>query len=70
MNTCEYSIDVLHMLDHCGIAIFGSIYIGFLCCKADLLDPVTNPLWHGIYMFLLYLLVPCAFLDLVFVLVL
>ena len=70
MNTCEYSIDVLHLLDNFGIAIFGSIYIGFLCCKSDLLDPVTNPFWHAIYMFMLYLLIPCAFLDLVFVLIL
>ncbi len=70
MNTCPYSIDVLHLVDHCGIAFFGSIYVGFLCCKTDLLDSVANPLWHSIYIFMIYLLIPCSFLDVVFVLIL
>lgn len=70
MNTCPYSIDVLNLLDHCGIAFFGSVYVGFLCCHTDLLDSVTNPLWHSVYMFMIYLLIPCSFLDVVFVLIL
>lgn len=49
------------------LSLFGSIYLGFLFCRVDFLDPVDNPIWHCIYSTLALLLIPASILNTILV---
>lgn len=62
-----FSVGTISLAIYCCLAVFSSIYLGFLFCSVDFLDPVENPVWHCIFWSIAVLMIPCSIFSTILV---
>lgn len=63
----SFEVGTIMLINYTTVAIFSSVYLGFLSCKIDLLNSAEHPAWTYVYGFIAVLLIPSSILQLVLV---
>ena len=66
----SFEVGLIMLVNYSSSAIFSTIYLGFLACKVDLMNPIENQIWSCLYTLIAMLLIPTSILQLVMIAVL
>lgn len=63
----SYQVGTIMLINYTTVAMFSTVYVGFIACGVDLMNPIENAPWSCLYSLIGLLLVPSSIVQLVLV---